>query len=102
MIDIDKADDSSSSSSSHEPEKYAVFLIFKAVVSLKIASRANDLRIEAASRYWQEPWLLCWLTSQVNLTGNEITADLFEVADIFASSYLEIFIDEVRTVFMTQ
>ena len=97
LIDGEKTGGSSSSST--HSGKYAVFLIFKVVVSLKIASCTDDLRIEANTGHpvdWWEQWLVCWLASQIDLIGDVLNADRFEVADSFAFSFLEIFVDEVR------
>lgn len=93
-----------SSSSTCQPERLAVFLIFKVFASLRKVSSGSSMGSEVLgsnisgaeqqSAAQREQWLFNWLVLQINMIGDVSSLDTVEVADCLASSFLQIFVDE--------
>lgn len=96
-----KAAQSSSSFPDFQPERLAVFLLFKVELSLRkaICGSVSKTKVGPASRdhsteQQEEQWIPNWLLSHVSVAWNMWNSGTGEVADYLASSFLQIFVDE--------
>eukprot|EP00250_Pteridium_aquilinum_P010420 c19375_g1_i2 orf=78-1988(+) len=84
-----------------QPERHAIFLIFKVESLLRKIPCGSSLRSEVGSAStgysaeWQgEQWMLNWLLSHIKMAENMWSSGTTEIADYLASSFLQIFVDE--------